>query len=186
MSKVKSQELKFNDRPKREMPSVVHSLSVFNFPYTWKSWYGFWHNIKIIPSLIRAGWHRATKGYCKMDTWDANSSILSYLVQLLVEFRNSTICFPDSEFETFEEWIAYIDEIIDHLVYVLTDDDELSAWHDNWEKECCGKPRNIWTAKEEGIYQQYMDEVKIIAQRKKEERLKALTMLSEQMGHLWW
>ena len=172
--------------PKREIPKDLPSLSVFEYPYTWKSWSGFWHNIVYFFRCWRPAWYRATKGFCRADTWNVDVTTCTYLVKVLTEYRNITCSWPDQDFPTFEEWIAYIDEIIDNLIYSLEDEDKLNKYHDIWWEKCCGKSRSEWTEVENKIWEDYRTEVETIYNKQKSARLKAFTMLGAQLHNIWW
>jgi hypothetical protein len=114
-----------NDKPKRKVPENVDiSLSVFRSGWSWKTWRGFRENIKWFFRALRPAWHRATKGYCRMDTWNVDTSLTMYMVKVLTEYRNVTNGSPMlEEFSTFEDWIAAIDECIDLLLFTLEEVD---------------------------------------------------------------
>ena len=105
-----------NNIPKRKIPKDL-SASVFNYVYKWTTWGGFWRNVGRFFRCWKPAWHRATKGYCRMDTWDVNYSLTTYLIQVLIEYRNVTNGWPFPHFQTFEHWIAALDECIDNLIY---------------------------------------------------------------------
>ena len=112
-----------NDLPKRKVPGSLNS-SVFQYSYKWTRWCGFWYNVRHFFRCLRMGWHRATKGFCRADTWNVDTSLTTHMVKVLTEYRNVTNGSPMlEEFATFDEWIAAIDECIDLLLFTLEDVD---------------------------------------------------------------
>lgn len=174
-----------NERVERKLPAEI-KLSVFTFPYRWDTWRGFWSNIREFFYAICAGWHRATKGYCRADCWNADLTISYHLIQILTEYRNVTRGWPDRSFDTFEEWIAYIDEIIDLLIYSQEDPDKISVWHDAWLEKCCGIPRSKWGEEENNILENYRNEVFEIERKQREAQKKAFEMLGEHLHEIWY
>jgi hypothetical protein len=176
-----------NDLPKRKLPKDLYNLSVFNYQWNWKSWRGFWRNLIYFFKCLRPAYHRATKGYCRMDTWNADSTITTYLIKVLTEYRNVTNGYPgDENFSTFESWIAYIDEIIDLLIYSDTFADKMNVFCKDWEEECCSIPRSEWKDRQHYIYEHYIAENERIYNKQKEAREKAFAMLGKHLNHIWW
>ena len=122
-----------NELPKRKLPEDIEmNVSVFKCPYSWKSWHGFWQNIKWFFRAWRPAWHRATKGYCRMDTWDVDRSLTIYLIKVLTEYRNCVDAFPFPDFKSLEEWVAAIDLCIDRLIFTMGEIDT----REKYEKQC--------------------------------------------------
>ena len=122
-----------NELPKRKLPADIDmNVSVFNGGWPWRHWRGFWQNIKWFFRAWKPAWHRATKGYCRMDTWNVDYTLTVYLIRVLTEFRNCTNSWPDQHFTTFEEWIAAIDLCIDRLIFTMG---EIST-QEEYEKQC--------------------------------------------------
>lgn len=186
----KTQEINIdteNDLPKRKIPDNLYNLSVFNYQWDWKTWRGFWKNLIYFFKCLRPAYHRATKGYCRMDTWNADSTITTYLIKVLTEYRNVTNGYPGNEdFPTFESWIAYIDEIIDLLVYCEKETDQMNDYYHDWEKECCDTPRSEWTDRQRFIYEHYLAENQTLYEAQKAAREKAFAMLGKHLNHIWW
>lgn len=173
-------------RTKREVPKDLPSLSVFQYPYSWKTWCGFWYNLAYFFRCWRPAWHRATKGFCRADTWNVDTTTCAYLVNVLTEYRNVTRGWPDQCFATFEDWIAYIDEIIDHLIYALEDEDKLNKYYDSWFSLKTNVDRCDYTPEQEQLCRDYISEVEEVYNRQKEARIKAFTMLGAYINHIWW
>ena len=123
-----------NELPKRKLPEDVElDISVFRNGWSWKTWRGFWENIKWFFRALKPAWHRATKGYCRMDTWNVDYTLTAYLIKVLTEFRNVTNGWPDQHFATFEEWIAEIDLCIDRLIFSAREVDTQEEYQKNCE-----------------------------------------------------
>ena len=185
----KTQEINIdteNDLPKRKIPDDLYNLSVFNYQWDWKTWRGFWENLIYFFKCLRPAYHRATKGYCRMDTWNADSTITAYLIKVLTEFRNVTNGWPDQEFETFEAWIAYIDEIIDLLIFSHKEIDTLNDYYEPWRRHCWCKPPSKWTDADKDIYEHYLAENERIYNKQQEAREQAFAMLGKHLNHIWW
>jgi hypothetical protein len=176
-----------NDLPKRKLPKDLYNLSVFQYHWSWKSWRGFWKNLAYFFKCLRPAYQRATKGYCRMDTWNADSTITTYLIKVLTEYRNVTNGYPGNEdFPTFESWTAYIDEIIDLLIYSDTLKDEMNVFYKDWKEECCGTPKSEWQDRHRYIYEHYVAENERIYINQKAAREKAFAMLGKHLNHIWW
>ena len=122
-----------NDLPKRKLPTDIDmNISVFKSGWPWRHWRGFWENIKWFFRAWRPAWHRATKGYCRMDTWNVDRSLTIYLIKVLTEYRNCVNSHPFPDFGSLEEWVAAIDECIDRLIFTMG---EIST-RDEYEKQC--------------------------------------------------
>ena len=123
-----------NELPKRKLPEDFDmNVSVFKCPWSWGSWHGFWRNIKWFFRAWKPAWHRATKGYCRMDTWNVEYTLTVYLIKVLTEFRNYTDSWPDQYFPEFEDWIAAIDECIDRLIFSMRDVNTREEYQKNCE-----------------------------------------------------
>jgi hypothetical protein len=115
-----------NLNEKQAPRKVANGMSVYTYPFKWRSWRGFWGNIRVWFENRAAVKQRAKQGYCIGDVWSAGDTIVDYIINVLCEYRNRTNGWPDRYFTTFEEWIAYIDEIIDLLDYSRQDTDEFN------------------------------------------------------------
>ena len=174
-----------NDLSKRQAPDNMR-CTVFNYPYSWKSWTGFWHNIWYFFKCWRPAWHRATRGFARCDTWNVDYSLTCYLINVLIEYRNCTNGWPDQEFPTFQSWIEAIDLCIDQLIYSNEDPDKLNTHHDIWFARCCGKKRSEWGIVEQKIYERYIAEVQVVREKQDAARKKAFEFLGEYLPHIWW
>ena len=173
-----------NDLPNRKVPADLN-LSVFRYDWSWKTWRGFWKNLAYFFRCWRPAWDRATKGYCRMDTWNVDYSMTAYMIKVLVEYRNVTNGWPDSEFETFEEWIAAIDECIDQLIFSAEEPDKLNKHWSEYQKFAL-KNKSKWTDEEHDIFLAYLDDVHKVYEMQCEARKKAFTFLGEYLPHIWW
>lgn len=143
------------------MRTVSDSIkaSVFQFPWSWKSINGFFRNIAYFFTNLRMAWQRAINGHCERDMRNCGDQIITYMITILTDFRNSTNCWPDYMFESFEDWVAYIDNIIDLLEFSGLDPEDL-------------------------LEDFYTEEDAILEQR--DARIKAFQMLSPIIRDLWW
>ena len=173
-----------NDLPNRKVPTDLN-LSVFRYDWSWKTWRGFWKNLVYFFRCWRPAWDRATKGYCRMDTWNVDYTLTAYLIKVLTEYRNVTNGWPDSEFETFEEWIAAIDECIDQLISSVKEIDELNPYRADYDK-FVGKAYSNWSEKEHLDFDKYVEETNKIYEKQCEARKKAFAFLGEYLPHIWW
>ena len=175
-----------NELPKRELPKDVElNLSVFRSDYSWKTWHGVWENIKWFFRALRPAWHRATKGYCRMDTWNVDYTLTAYLIKVLTEYRNITNGWPDQHFATFEEWIAAIDECIDLLVLSAEDPDKLNKYWPEYEKFLHKGTKN-WTEEEQKIFDNWHSDSFRVHEMQCEAREKAFAWLGKYLPHIWW
>ena len=169
----------------REVPKDLPSASVFRSEWSWKTWRGFWKNIANLFHSFRPAWHRATRGTCRMDTWDLDYSVTTYLIRTLIDFRNYASGWPDQHFVTFEEWIAEIDLCIDRLIYSIQDRDKINDWYKPYQ-EFLYKGHANWTKEEHDIFDRYIEEDKVLYSAQCEARKKAFAFLGEYLPHLWW
>ena len=186
MSNIQQLEVEEKAIPKRQIPKEL-DMSVFYFPCRWKSFRGFWRNIVHFFDCLRAGWRRATKGFCFSDCWDTDQSITMYVIKVLTEFRNCANGYPTKYFNTFAEWIAYIDEIIDLLIFSLKDpqeDEELCPHYKEWSKICFDADKNDENSMQ--IKNAYYNEIKNAEQQIDKAREKAFSMLGKYLGYMWW
>ena len=175
------------ERVPRELPKDIElNLSVFRCDYKWSSWHGFWENIKWFFRSWRPAWHRATRGYCRMDTWNADVTICIYLIKVLTEYRNVTNGYPgNEEFPTFEKWIAAIDQCIDWLIFSVEDPDKLNKRYVEYQKFSLKGPKN-WTDEEHILFDEYVLEANEVYKKQCETRKKAFAFLGEYLPHIWW
>ena len=135
MNKIQEYDIdRVNDLPKRKPPiDIDMNVSVFRSGWSWKTWRGFWWNIKQFFRAWKPAWHRATKGYCRMDTWDVDHSLTIYLIKVLTEYRNCVDAYPFPDFNSLEEWVAAIDLCIDRLIFSQRDVDTQEEYRENCE-----------------------------------------------------
>lgn len=177
-----------NDLPKRKLPADIDmNVSVFNSGWPWRHWHGFWQNIKWFFRAWRPAWHRATKGYCRMDTWNVDRSLTIYLIKVLTEYRNCVDAYP-LEFKSLEEWINALDLCIDRLIYSMrdTDSNELCPHYTEWAEKCCGKSNGEPSEEQIAIREAYMAEVNAAYEKQCEARKKAFEFIGEYLPHIWW
>lgn len=57
-------------------------------------------------------WQRLTKGYSDNETWSLDYYLPKLILPRLKRFKQITICYPDQNGETFEDWMAILDKMI--------------------------------------------------------------------------
>lgn len=175
------------ERTPRELPKDIElNQSVFRCDYTWKSWHGFWENIKWFFHAWRPAWHRATKGYCRMDTWNVDYSVTSYLIKVLIEYRNVTNGYPgNKDFPTFKSWIEALDQCIDWLIFSAEDPDKLNKYWPEYEK-FLHKKHSEWIDEEHDIFDKFILDSNRVYEMQCEARKEAFAFLGEYLPHIWW
>jgi hypothetical protein len=163
-----------------------NNCSVFTYPWKWNTWTGFWRNIAQFFDNLSAAWQRATKGHCTGDLWNYDVFLADYLVNTLTAFRNTTQSWNDNEFDSFEEYIDYIDDIIDELEYARQDPDNINPYYADWMEI---SQRNIpyaeWTEEDKAIIRKYNEEERHIYLAQKAAMQRALAKLSEHIDTMW-
>ena len=105
---------------------------------------------------------------------------------MLTEYRNTTKCWPDQYFSTFEEWIAYIDEIVDLLEFAVLDTEENNefypAWKGTWEWTKEQKDTREYTE----IVDKYCTEVNRLYKAQITAREEAFALLAPYIHLIWW
>lgn len=162
------------------------NMSVFETPYKWTTWYGFWHNIKCFFDGIRAMWQRAKKGYCYGDVWDCGDSIVFYMISTLTHYRNKCTGWPDYAFPSFEDWLVYIDEILDLLEFSISDRDEQNEYFNEYDALIVLKAFDEFNEEEKKLRESYYERDTELYQKQAEARKKAFALLSEHIDSIWW
>ena len=182
---IRIHDLNLDDKPeKREMKT---ELSVFTYPYRWRSISGIWGNIRTFFYNIRCMFQRARKGVCYKDTWNFDYTLIEYLIASLTQFRNYTCSYPDRDFASFEDWIAYLDDIIDKLDFVRQSaDEDLNEWYNAWQTQCCNKPRDEWTDEDELVFRKYIEETERLTETQAKVRKSAFIALSKHLPDIGW
>lgn len=102
------------------------------FPYTWFSFRGFFGNIGNFFKSFKSWFRRARRGYATYDVWECGENIVNYMILMLTEYRNMVCSYPDYMFSSYDEYIAYIDTIIDKLTYGIKEPSELNKYTDSF------------------------------------------------------
>ena len=171
-----------NNIPKR---IAINECSVFTYPWKWNTWRGFWRNIAQFFDNLGAAWQRATKGYCVGDIWNLDYSVINYLINTLTEYRNTTVSWPDRlTFETYEEWIDYIDHIIDELEFARADRDEYNEYAAAYHAMGI-KPYNQYTDEEKLLLGNYIDRDAELYRKQQSFARTAIIRLAEHLDDMW-
>lgn len=160
------------------------NLSVFTYHWNWKTWGGFWRNIGCFFDNIKAMFQRAKWGYCYGDIYDCGDTLIDHMIAVLTAYRNKTNGYPWKDFASYEEWIAYLDKIIDDLEYAGTDPDSLSKWHPIWLDLLKAGQRNYEL--EDRIFHLYHEEIVAISAEQQKRLEEAMVRLSLYIKDIWW
>ena len=98
--------------------------------HPWKFFSELWSNLK-------AGWMRATKGYCYGDVWNLDRWLTSILPPMLRHMADHGSAYPGSEpFNSPEEWHDWLHSVADVMETIYDDDywwEKKNEYHDEWE-----------------------------------------------------
>ena len=108
------------------------SMVIPLFPYTWFSFRGFFGNIGNFFQSFKSWFRRARRGYATYDVWECGENIINYTILMLTEYRNMVCSYPDYMFSSYDEYIEYIDKIIDKLTYGIKNPSELNKYTDSF------------------------------------------------------
>lgn len=170
---------------KHKPRTVANGMSVYTYPYRWRSWHGFWGNIRAWFDNRGAAKQRAKQGYCIGDVWSAGDTIVDYIINVLCEYRNRTMAWPDQYFTTFDEWIAYIDEIIDLFDYSRQDTDELIDFASEFY-EILKIKHDERTEEQEALVTRYYEKEEEIYEDQCAKRKVAFAKLSAHIDQIWY
>ena len=176
-------QIKLNKKQARR--KVANGMSVYTYPFSWRSWRGFWGNIRAWFDNRAAAKQRAKRGYCIGDVWRAGDTIVDYIINVLCEYRNRTNGWPDDYFTTFEEWIAYIDEIIDLLDYSRQDTDELNELTPQYD-EISKINRSDRTEEQNKLVEDFFKRCEEIYEDQCAKRKVAFAKLSAYINEIWY
>ena len=169
----------------REPKVKVYSL--YEMPYKWKSFRGFWGNIFYWLTKRRKYMkQRSRYGYCDVDVWNCGDHLVEQMAATLTEFRNTTNCWPDRYFDTYEQWIAYIDEIINLLEYALTDNEELNEYYPKWKETWEWDKERRDSMEYITLFDKYCAEVNRIYKSQIQAREEAFNLLAPYIHLIWW
>ena len=171
----------FNEDEHREKRKTSVKLVNRGFPYNWKRWRGFLSNIKWFFKDISDFFRRGKNGYVPFDSVDAGGNIVRYIIVILTEFRNNADSYPDYAFDSFKEWVAFIDTIIDLLEFSDQDPDDFNKYYTKFNHYC----ENPWGKMSTDIYDSWYRENERVTKLQEAARKKAFQMLSEHIDDLW-
>lgn len=184
-----------NVRKTRKM-KFPKKLSIFASacPYRWSSWHGFRGNIKDFFLTFKCAWQRMTKGYCTCDTFSGTDNIVEHAIGILTEMRNNTCSYPDSEFESMEAWLQFLDDILDDLEYSIMDTDEINYLRPQaqiiWDRYPLEKGtffrRSNYTVSESKIMRAYYDEEDRIVRDQERVAAEAMAALFKHGKSVWY
>jgi hypothetical protein len=183
MNNIHEIDLNSEARPEK-MPLQKTDLNVFRPVYRWDTWPGFWSNIKYFFLAIGQMLQRGTKGYCDWDIPNCGYNIFDYMVNVLIEFRNRTCSWPDYEYETYGQWIAEIDEVIDKLDFARQEPDEFNTYAEEFDR-VMDIPYEQRTDEDREIISAYFAENAMIHDIQQKAAEKAFTWIGKHAKDLW-
>lgn len=183
MNNIHEINLNSEARPEK-MPLKKVELNVFQPIYRWDTWAGFWSNIKYFFLAIGQTFQRGTKGYCDWDIPNCGYNIFDYMVNMLIEFRNRTHSWPDYEYQTYEQWIAEIDDIIDKLDFARQESDEFNTYAEEFDR-VMEIPCSQRTDEDREIISAYFEENTIIHDTQRKAAEKAFAWIGKHAKDLW-
>jgi hypothetical protein len=160
-------------------------LKLYEAPYLWSAGFGcFLKNIGHFFYCFKLGWQRARKGYNDYDVWDTGDTIIKYMINILNEFRNRTYSYPDRDFDTFDDYIEYIDGIITLLEYSLEDRDKHNPYTDAFDKVLTIPPIER-TEEESEICHKYWEMDTRIYEQQCAAKAEALARFNKYVNDFW-
>ena len=144
----------------------------------------FWSNIKYFFLAIGQAFQRGTKGYCDWDIPNCGYNIFDYMINVLIEFRNRTYSWPDYEYESYEQWIAEIDDVINKLDFARQEPDEFNSLAEEFEG-VMGIPSEWRTDEDRDIISAYFAENVTIHEDQQEAAEKAFAWIGKHAKDLW-
>lgn len=183
MNNIHEIDLNSEARPEK-MALKKTDLNVFRPVYRWDTWTGFWYNIRYFFAAIGQTFQRGIKGYCDWDIPNCGYNIFDYLVNVLIEFRNRTCSWPDYEYETYEQWIAAIDEIIDKLDFARQEPSEFNTYSEEFDR-VMEIPYEQRTDEDREIISAYFAEDAIIYETQRKAAEKAFAWIGKHAKDLW-
>ena len=160
-------------------------MNIWDYCHTRSGWRGIIDWIKFLPKAVKYAYQRAVRGYCDADLWDAGDTITEYLCRMLDAFCEKTDSWPDRDFVTFEEWIAYLKSISADLKYSMANTDDYNEHavayylleHDHYKD---------YTDEEKAIWERYVNTKSKIADDQMKKRADAFARLGMYTADIWW
>lgn len=81
------------------------------FKYGRLSWRRPIDSIKLIFRRLKWGYQRILRGYCDYDIWEMDYFLGTLLSDMCFNFADNASGWPDTKFETYEDWVEYLQEM---------------------------------------------------------------------------
>ena len=108
-----------------------HRIRDSKFPrniyvYITRKYWRIYHKIKDFPSEIKYFIQRGRRGYSDRDLWSYDFFLASIIGNGLKQLAETTHGWPDSKFETFEEWEAELNKIGDAFLDYIDESSDIN------------------------------------------------------------
>lgn len=133
------------------------------------------HYMQQIFRNIKSFFQRGTKGYCDEDLWEIDSWFLKIMPKILEEFKKKTMGWPDNLYNSFEEYIADIDKLIE-LFNIAKRDPSENKYLDEL----------ISSNYKDDIFDKYRNESDKIYKQNKNALKEAFELFYKLFDSLWW
>ena len=159
----------------------MSEISVFK--YGRLSWRRPIESIKLIFRRLKWGYQRIVRGYCDYDIWEMDYFLGTLLSDMCFNFADNASGWPDSKFETYEDWVEYLQEM--GRCFRFTKEEvyptpALDKWADS-----ISPYDNEWINREDELTQAMREEDKRISSERESYKDKALKMLDYVWFNLW-
>lgn len=159
----------------------MSEISVFK--YGRLSWRRPIESIKLIFRRLKWGYQRIVRGYCDYDIWEMDYFLGTLLSDMCFNFADNASGWPDSKFETYEDWVEYLQEM--GRCFRFTKEEvyptpTLDKWADS-----ISPYDNEWINREDELTQAMREEDKRIFSERESYKDKALKMLDYVWFNLW-
>ena len=159
----------------------MSEISVFK--YGRLSWRRPIESIKLIFRRLKWGYQRIVRGYCDYDIWEMDYFLGTLLSDMCFNFADNASGWPDSKFETYEDWVEYLQEM--GRCFRFTKEEvyptpALDKWADS-----ISPYDNEWINREDELTQAMREEDKRIFSERESYKDKALKMLDYVWFNLW-
>ena len=160
--------------------------NVFKYGYvSWRYPKNWLDNIGLFFRHFKWAYQRATKGFCDMDTWSLDSSILNYLSGTIEQLADTCHGYPgDTRFPTPESW----DECLRSMAHDFYRANEENDYYDHpaqdaWYQEI-KDAKNIWDYNTPSSTAM-LEEIKDLAEIRDKDLEVGLIKLEEVFHNLW-
>lgn len=96
------------------------------YVYFYRKYWGTYHKIKDFPSEVKYFVQRGRRGYSDRDCWSLDWYFADVIGHSLKQLAKTTHGWPDSKFETFEEWQAELNTIGDAFLDYIDEKSDIS------------------------------------------------------------